>query len=168
MSSGERPIGAAKGKQSDTEALCQPPPPPDRPPRMWCPCAGAHAAWLCPAGSPPFSPPDSRSPSPKGSPWFKGSSPPKAQRGSRGSRGSFGSPYLPYAPPASPPPVPKLNLTKQELMYSLRSELALHQYDPQAKTALHCPPKPREFRIQDDARIFEVPCPVHCPSPREV
>ena len=24
--SGERPIGAAKGKQSDTEALCQPPP----------------------------------------------------------------------------------------------------------------------------------------------
>ena len=27
-SSGERPIGAAKGKQSDTEALCQPPPPP--------------------------------------------------------------------------------------------------------------------------------------------
>ena len=28
MSSGERPIGAAKGKQSDTEALCQPPSPP--------------------------------------------------------------------------------------------------------------------------------------------
>ena len=28
MGSGERPIGAAKGKQSDTEALCQPPPPP--------------------------------------------------------------------------------------------------------------------------------------------
>ena len=28
MSSGERPIGGAKGKQSDTEALCQPPPPP--------------------------------------------------------------------------------------------------------------------------------------------
>ena len=28
MSSGERPIGAARGKQSDTEALCQPPPPP--------------------------------------------------------------------------------------------------------------------------------------------
>ena len=28
MSSGERPIGAAEGKQSDTEALCQPPPPP--------------------------------------------------------------------------------------------------------------------------------------------
>ena len=27
MSSGERPTGAAKGKQSDTEALCQPPPP---------------------------------------------------------------------------------------------------------------------------------------------
>ena len=30
MSSGERPIGAAKGKQSDTEALCHPPPPPPR------------------------------------------------------------------------------------------------------------------------------------------
>ena len=27
MCSGERPIGVAKGKQSDTEALCQPPPP---------------------------------------------------------------------------------------------------------------------------------------------
>ena len=26
MSSGERPTGAAKGKQSDTEALCQTPP----------------------------------------------------------------------------------------------------------------------------------------------
>ena len=31
MSSGERPIGAAKGKQSDTEALCQPPHPRPRP-----------------------------------------------------------------------------------------------------------------------------------------
>ena len=30
MSGGERPIGAAKGTQSDTEALCQPPPPPLR------------------------------------------------------------------------------------------------------------------------------------------
>ena len=28
MSSGERPIGPARGKQSDTKALCQPPPPP--------------------------------------------------------------------------------------------------------------------------------------------
>ena len=28
FSSGERPIGATKGKQSDTKALCQPPPPP--------------------------------------------------------------------------------------------------------------------------------------------
>ena len=28
MSSGKRPIGAAKGKQSDTEALCPPRPPP--------------------------------------------------------------------------------------------------------------------------------------------
>ena len=27
MSSGERPIGAAKGKQSNTKALCQTPPP---------------------------------------------------------------------------------------------------------------------------------------------
>ena len=31
MSSGERPIAAAKGKQSDTEALCQNPPPPCSP-----------------------------------------------------------------------------------------------------------------------------------------
>ena len=30
MSSGERPIGAAKGTQYNTEALCQPPPPPHR------------------------------------------------------------------------------------------------------------------------------------------
>ena len=28
MSSGEGPMGAAKGKHSNTEALCQPPPPP--------------------------------------------------------------------------------------------------------------------------------------------
>ena len=34
MSSGERPIGAAKGKQPDTEALCQPPPPPRTPPLL--------------------------------------------------------------------------------------------------------------------------------------
>ena len=30
MSSGEMPIGTAKGKQPDTEALCQHPPPPPR------------------------------------------------------------------------------------------------------------------------------------------
>ena len=35
MSSGERPIGAAKGKQSDTEALCQTLPPHVQ--RMPCP-----------------------------------------------------------------------------------------------------------------------------------
>ena len=35
MSSGERPIGAAKGKQSDTEALCHPPPPPQASQAMW-------------------------------------------------------------------------------------------------------------------------------------
>ena len=34
MSSGERPRGAAKGKQSDTEALCQPPPPQTKGP-LW-------------------------------------------------------------------------------------------------------------------------------------
>ena len=34
MSSGPRPIGAAKGKQSDTEALCHPPPPLDAPPPL--------------------------------------------------------------------------------------------------------------------------------------
>ena len=32
MSSGERSIGAAKGKQSDSEALCQTPPGPSPPP----------------------------------------------------------------------------------------------------------------------------------------
>ena len=37
--SGERPIAAAEGQQSDTEALCQPPlPPPPHPP----PCAGGQ------------------------------------------------------------------------------------------------------------------------------
>ena len=34
MSSGQRPIGAAKGKQPNTEALCQPPPPPFASPRV--------------------------------------------------------------------------------------------------------------------------------------
>ena len=33
MSCVERPIGAAKGKQPNTEVLCQPPPPPRTPPR---------------------------------------------------------------------------------------------------------------------------------------
>ena len=41
MSSGERPIGAAKGKQPNTEALCQPPPPP-----------ASRAPSLCPATVP--------------------------------------------------------------------------------------------------------------------
>ena len=46
MSGGERPIGAARGKQSDTEALCHPPPPHrdvleergrgGRGPKSWC------------------------------------------------------------------------------------------------------------------------------------
>ena len=46
MSSGERPIGAAKGKQSDTEALCQPPPPPsgERLPSAGAPGEGAAPA----------------------------------------------------------------------------------------------------------------------------
>ena len=36
MSSGERPLGATKGKQSDTEALCQPPHhPPPQPRPLW-------------------------------------------------------------------------------------------------------------------------------------
>ena len=33
MSSGERPIGATKGKQSDTKGLCHPPPP--HPTTLW-------------------------------------------------------------------------------------------------------------------------------------
>ena len=41
MSSGERPIGAAKGKQSDTEALCQPPP---RPP-LWISTSLVGVRW---------------------------------------------------------------------------------------------------------------------------
>ena len=36
MSGGERPIGAAKGTQSDTKALCQTPPPPPPPPLFSC------------------------------------------------------------------------------------------------------------------------------------
>ena len=39
MSFGERPIGAAKGKQPNTEASC-PPPPPLLPPS--CPCRGGR------------------------------------------------------------------------------------------------------------------------------
>ena len=37
MSSGERPIGAAKGKQPHTEALCHPPSPAPvaHPPPLW-------------------------------------------------------------------------------------------------------------------------------------
>ena len=52
MSSGERPIGAAKGKQSDTEALCQTPP---RNRTSWGPKAavreGSPTAFMgCPLG----------------------------------------------------------------------------------------------------------------------
>ena len=43
MSSGERPIGAAKGKQSDTEALCLTPPPPQRPKTQHRPASPAPA-----------------------------------------------------------------------------------------------------------------------------
>ena len=45
MSSGERPIGAAKGKQSDTEALCQPPPP-VHPPLVHPPLVGGGGRHL--------------------------------------------------------------------------------------------------------------------------
>ena len=47
MSSGERPIGAAKGRQADTEALCHPPPPPKSPPpppSHTCPALTWHPA----------------------------------------------------------------------------------------------------------------------------
>ena len=43
MSSCERPIGAAKGKQPDTEALCQPPP--SRPPCARCGVWGPALNW---------------------------------------------------------------------------------------------------------------------------
>ena len=51
MCSGERPIGAAKGKQSDTEALCQPPP-------RWLPDAKAGVSLRLGARghAPPFVP----------------------------------------------------------------------------------------------------------------
>ena len=39
---GERPIGAAKGKQSNTEALCQPPPPPNSPQNGCTPLGVTH------------------------------------------------------------------------------------------------------------------------------
>ena len=53
MSSGERPIGTAKGKQPNTEALCQPPPPPH--PRVRGSQAGSPplAVIFSPASSPP-------------------------------------------------------------------------------------------------------------------
>ena len=54
MSSGERPIGAAKGKQSDTEALCQPPPPPPPHHVAWLPPSRArHTTPPCPLAHPP-------------------------------------------------------------------------------------------------------------------
>ena len=43
MSGGERPIGAAKGEQSDTEALCQPPLPPSPTLRRWAPWGLPHS-----------------------------------------------------------------------------------------------------------------------------
>ena len=63
MSSGERPIGAANGKQIDTEALCQPPPtppsstglpppPPTAPPPHTCPPPTDARMGLCPPPPP--------------------------------------------------------------------------------------------------------------------
>ena len=52
MSSGERPMGTAKGKQPNTEALCQPPPPPHcPPPHEWCAPSELrrHGTGLCEA-----------------------------------------------------------------------------------------------------------------------
>ena len=51
MSRGERPIGAAKGKQSGTQALCQPPPPPPPPPVGMC--VGARRCRLWARSGPP-------------------------------------------------------------------------------------------------------------------
>ena len=47
MSSGERSIGAAKGKQSDTEALCQIPPPPKYPSRSPSRIPLPHGLGVC-------------------------------------------------------------------------------------------------------------------------
>ena len=61
MCSGERPIGAAKGKQSDTKALCQPPPPLSNAPAyvvhhppVRCGSAGRHAMRLLHPPAPLF------------------------------------------------------------------------------------------------------------------
>ena len=49
MSSGERPIGTAKGKPPNTEALCQPPPPPRRgSPPSFCRREGGKGRHLAP------------------------------------------------------------------------------------------------------------------------
>ena len=52
MSSGKRPIGAAKGKQSDTEALCQTPPPRGRRHRLTEPTTKALCQPPPPRGTP--------------------------------------------------------------------------------------------------------------------
>ena len=74
MCSGERPIGAAKGKQSDTEALCQPPPPPS-------PCVGVgRMVASLEVGAPLFHPPPPPPPHPlrKG---LSGADPPPPRAG---------------------------------------------------------------------------------------
>ena len=66
MSSGERPIGAAKGKQSDTEALCQPPPPPRRRTLPGTAGGGYLGESVCPCSPSQLRPP--RRPSPRRAP----------------------------------------------------------------------------------------------------
>ena len=46
MSSGEGPIGAAKGTQPNTEALCQPPPPPLLPRANFEPLSSPPTQWV--------------------------------------------------------------------------------------------------------------------------
>ena len=57
MSSGERPIGAAKGKQSDTGALCQTPLPPDPSDHRWENRVGSFLVHQLLNPKPPLSPP---------------------------------------------------------------------------------------------------------------
>ena len=72
MSSGERPIGAAKGKQSDTEALCQNPPPPPSsnevlqapPPPLQPPEYSRPPSLDAPHPTPPHDPPSDVPPPP--------------------------------------------------------------------------------------------------------
>ena len=89
MSGGERPIGTAKGKQSDTEALCQTPPPPPGPAWVLSSAVALGSPPLCCGGTTPLPSDRAAFPGPRAGPVVSANS-----AGRPGSPTGHGRPVL--------------------------------------------------------------------------